>query len=438
MVKTTALAWLHLQLAQAQKQWQLYINPSPSPDLQLYWRWQRRFVRQRLRLGLQIAIGAFLTFMLLRLASKVSGEIAWEPGWLTMALVAQLGLIFCLIACQSSLGRDRPELVFLGAAWSIALSEQVWATVQGIAFLGVYSWTLTFLTLATLIPVRWQWHLAAQLGILLYYYGVNTILELAPAGQFLWDKRQLLYLFWFCCICDVSVNLYERLQRSEFLARRELEREREKSERLLLNILPHPVAQKLKQDHRTDIAESFAEVTVLFADIVGFTQMSAAIPPIKLVELLNQVFSAFDHLAEEHQLEKIKTIGDAYMAVGGLPEKRPDHAEAIAALALDMQQTIEQFTWEENQSFKMRIGINTGPVVAGVIGKKKFIYDLWGDTVNVASRMESQGITGKIQVTAAAYERLKHRFVLEERGTIEIKGKGMMKTYLLLGRREEA
>lgn len=399
-----------------------------------YLRWRRSFIRQRLRLGLQIAIGAYLTFILLRLIVKLTGVIAWEPGWLTMALLGELGLIFCLIACQTSIGRDRPEWLFLAAPWSITITEQIWATWQGMAFPGLYSWTLAFLTLATLIPVRWTLHLISQLGVLLYYYGVNTVLGLAPLDQPLWDARQMLYLFWFCCICDCSVNLYERLQRSEYLARRELEREREKSERLLLNILPHPVAQQLKQEQCT-IAESFAEVTVLFADIVGFTQMSAEVPPVELVTLLNQIFSTFDHLAEDHGLEKIKTIGDAYMVVGGLPEARPDHAEAIAAMGLEMQQAIEHFNWEFGQAFKMRIGINTGPVVAGVIGKKKFIYDLWGDTVNVASRMESQGITGKIQVTATAYERLKHQFVLQERGTIEVKGKGTMVTYLLLGKR---
>ncbi|NJR66823.1 MAG: adenylate/guanylate cyclase domain-containing protein, partial [Leptolyngbyaceae cyanobacterium CRU_2_3] len=237
---------------------------------------------------------------------------------------------------------------------------------------------------------------------------------------------------WFCSICDLSVFFYERLQRTAFCAHRELEREQEKSERLLLNILPEAVARQLKQDQRT-IAESFAEVTVLFADIVGFTRISASIPATELVTLLNQIFSTFDDLAERHGLEKIKTIGDAYMVVGGLPIERSDHAEAIAQMALDMQEAIAQFSTQQNQPFSIRIGINTGPVVAGVIGTKKFIYDLWGDTVNVASRMESQGLPGQIQVTSAACDRLRHQFQLEKRGEIEIKGKGIMTTYLLRG-----
>jgi PAS domain S-box-containing protein len=206
----------------------------------------------------------------------------------------------------------------------------------------------------------------------------------------------------------------------------------EQSERLLLNILPEAIAQRLKQSQQT-IADSFEEVTVLFADIVGFTQLSSGIAPDKLVKQLNEIFSTFDRLTQKHGLEKIKTIGDAYMVVGGLPTPRPDHAEAIAQMALDMQQEIHHFTRANGEPLLIRIGINSGPVVAGVIGLNKFIYDLWGDTVNTASRMESQGIPGCIQVTATTYERLRERFVFEERGIVEVKGKGEMMTYFLKG-----
>lgn len=214
-----------------------------------------------------------------------------------------------------------------------------------------------------------------------------------------------------------------------------LRQEQEKSEQLILNILPSPIANRLKQDHRI-IADDFAEVTVLFADIVGFTQLSSSISPIVLLDLLNQIFTAFDRLCEEHGLEKIKTIGDAYMVVGGLPNPDPNHVDAIAKMALDMQATIPQFCDHTGKVFKIRIGINTGPVVAGVIGLKKFSYDLWGDTVNIASRMESQGIPGRIQVTAATYARLRDRYCFEERGLIEVKGKGKMITYFLVGPKE--
>ncbi|CAD5969185.1 Adenylate cyclase [Planktothrix tepida] len=226
----------------------------------------------------------------------------------------------------------------------------------------------------------------------------------------------------------------KRLRDQEQAYLKKLAEEQEKSERLLLNILPEAIAQRLKRGEST-IADSFADVTVLFADIVNFTKLSANLSPAQLVEILNEIFSAFDELAEKYELEKIKTIGDAYMVVGGLPTPRDDHAEAIANMALDMQNIIGQFHLQGNEPVQMRTGINTGAVEAGVIGTKKFTYDLWGDTVNTANRMESHGIAGKIQVTVATYERLKDKYIFEERGLIDIKGKGEMLTYFLTARK---
>jgi adenylate cyclase len=213
-----------------------------------------------------------------------------------------------------------------------------------------------------------------------------------------------------------------------------LRAEQEKSERLLLNILPETIADRLKKG-QSNIADGFAQVTILFADIVGFTEISSRTSPQELVELLNKIFSAFDHLTDRYGLEKIKTIGDNYMVAGGLPVSCANHAESIAEMALEMQQEIMQFSDESGQPLQIRIGINTGPVVAGVIGTKKFIYDLWGDAVNTASRMESQGIPGKIQVSDATYQLLCDKYVLDRRGTIEIKGKGQMTTYFLTGKK---
>ena len=224
-------------------------------------------------------------------------------------------------------------------------------------------------------------------------------------------------------------DITERLQ-----AEAALRHQQEQTERLLLNILPEPIADRLKQQTST-IAEDFQEVSVMFADIVGFTQIASYLSPIDLISLLNQIFSTFDRLSEKHGLEKIKTVGDAYMVVGGLPVRRGDHAEAIAEMALDMQGAIAQFRQDTGKEFNIRIGINTGPVVAGVIGIKKFSYDLWGDTVNIASRMESHGIPGQIQVTAATYERLREQYLWEKRGAIQVKGKGEMTTYFLKGRK---
>jgi adenylate cyclase len=226
----------------------------------------------------------------------------------------------------------------------------------------------------------------------------------------------------------------KRLRDQEQAYLQELNEEKEKSERLLLNILPQAIAERLKQGETT-IADSFSDVTVMFADLVGFTKLSSHLSPAELVELLNRIFSEFDKLADRYGLEKIKTIGDAYMVVGGLPTPSENHAEAIASMAIDIQAAIAKIRTKGDQPLSIRIGINTGPVEAGVIGTKKFTYDLWGDTVNIASRMESLGVPGGIQVTVATYERLRDKYIFEERGLLQVKGKGDMTTYLLLGRK---
>ena len=208
--------------------------------------------------------------------------------------------------------------------------------------------------------------------------------------------------------------------------------ERAKSERLLLNVLPEPVAARLKEREGT-IADDCPAVTVLFADIVGFTPLSERLPAAELVSLLDRIFARWDALALEHGVEKIKTIGDAYMAAAGIPLPRPDHAEAAAAMALAMGPAVAESSAETGVPLAVRIGIDTGPVVAGVIGQAKFSYDLWGDTVNTASRMEFHGVAGRIQVTERAYRHLRERFRFEPRGAIEVKGKGTMSPYLLIG-----
>jgi class 3 adenylate cyclase len=212
-----------------------------------------------------------------------------------------------------------------------------------------------------------------------------------------------------------------------------LDAEKQKSEALLLNVLPGPIAERLKLENRP-IADGFQDVSVLFADIVGFTKLSERLSPEALVGRLNQLFSAFDDLLDRFKLEKIKTIGDAYMVVGGLNGGK-DHALALAELALDMLARIKELRSELHEDFSVRIGINTGPVVGGVIGKKKFIYDVWGDTVNIASRMESTGSPGSVQVSHETYLRIQHMYVFEDRGEIEVKGKGLMRTWLIKERR---
>ena len=210
--------------------------------------------------------------------------------------------------------------------------------------------------------------------------------------------------------------------------------EQERSERLLLNILPGPVAERLKQNDQT-IADGFADVTVMFADIVNFTKVAEGLAPQQVFAMLNRIFYRFDELAEKHGLEKIKTIGDAYMVAGGLNTERQDYSAAIADMALDMIEVLHTDFAVNAQHIEVRIGIGTGPVVAGVVGKKKFIYDLWGDTVNIASRITSEGKPGAIQVDDITYRRLRPDFAFDEPQTLFFKGKGQMTIHRLTGRR---
>jgi adenylate cyclase len=213
-----------------------------------------------------------------------------------------------------------------------------------------------------------------------------------------------------------------------------LQEEQEKSERLLLNVLPAPVAERLKHSQDT-IADGFPAATVMFADIVGFTQIASRLEPVQIFALLNRLFSAFDALAERHGLEKIKTIGDAYMVAGGLDPAGRDDSAAVADLALDMREVVAQELSADGQTLALRIGIATGPVVAGVVGTKKFIYDLWGDTVNIANRITADNQPGMIQVDARTYQQLAARYDFDPAQTLDLKGKGATRVYRLSGRR---
>ena len=209
-----------------------------------------------------------------------------------------------------------------------------------------------------------------------------------------------------------------------------------KSENLLLNILPREIAAILKNESRT-IADHYTDASILFADMVGFTPLSARLAPVEVVELLNEAFSYFDSLLDKYNVEKIRTIGDSYMVASGVPRRRADHAQALVYMALEMREFIATHTFRNGQRVSFRIGISSGPVIGGVIGKRKFVYDVWGDAVNVASRMESHGMSGTIQITRATYELIKDKFVCESRGTVDVKGKGEMEVWLVLSAKEK-
>ncbi|MEM9977847.1 MAG: adenylate/guanylate cyclase domain-containing protein, partial [Cyanobacteria bacterium P01_D01_bin.2] len=414
---------------------------TPIHEFETYAQWRHRFMQRRLRLGILFGLFYFITFLPLDILNYLTtGRDPFELLWIVTNLVRIALLVFCLgLIRKNTYHPRRIIIVFLLASWSISLLHRVHETYTGIASStpiaepDLFSWALSFITQATLIPVSWPLHLISQLGVIIYYFLGNTLMGLQVVTPGIPAASLLLNTFWICCICNCSVYFYEKLSRVNFATNRQLLEAQEKSERLLLNILPRPIAEQLKQSSNI-IAESFAEVTVLFADIVNFTQLTETQSAANVVDLLNQVFSRFDQLAENHGLEKIKTIGDAYMVAAGLPQPQTNHVSAVAAMAVEMQETLADFNAQTGQDISLRIGIHTGPVVAGVIGLKKFAYDLWGDTVNTASRMESHGIPNGIQISEATYHRLRDsdaRYDFRPRGPIVIKGKGPMVTYLL-------
>jgi class 3 adenylate cyclase len=290
------------------------------------------------------------------------------------------------------------------------------------------------------------WALVAAIGTLFFFTANGSVpwfiafialtaasglLESSLANHEASIPNEVRTAFFVLNVSGVALTAYVLLQ----YAVRARDRAFAQSESLLLNVLPKSIAERLKREPGV-IAESHAAVTVLVADVVDFTPFAERTEAERVVGVLDVIFSAFDGLAARHGLEKIKTIGDAYMVASGLPEPRPDHAEAMAEMALDMQASMEELRGVLGIDLTLRIGLHSGPATAGVIGRHKFIYDLWGDTVNTASRMESHGLPGRIQVSETTYGMLCDRYTFEGRGEIELKGKGRMPAYILTGRRD--
>jgi guanylate cyclase len=298
---------------------------------------------------------------------------------------------------------------------------------------GIILWGLFFPVLGSLVflggRLVWLWFLLYAGGvagtIFLEPWLVDVTNHVPPAaGRFLLAMSVIT-----TGLFSLGIMLYFVNQRNRAL--KLLRREQDRSEGLLRNILPDDVAADLKEHGRTT-ARHYDQASILFADVVNFTPLSASLEPAALVALLNEVFSLFDALAGKYGLEKIKTIGDAYMVASGVPEIRPDHAEAITRMALEVRQAVESRTFA-GRRLSLRLGINSGPVVAGVIGERKFSYDLWGDTVNTASRMESHGAANVIQVTDQTYQLIRHAFICEDGGHIVVKGKGEMQVWRVIG-----
>ncbi|MFM6356132.1 MAG: adenylate/guanylate cyclase domain-containing protein, partial [Planktothrix sp.] len=308
-------------------------NLAPT-KAQTYDDWRKHFIYQRLSLGFTLALISYFTFTVSQINNFFFHPDHFQAEWVVTQVVAELGLMIGLVLLRTPFGMKYPGLMFLVFSWVVTITPQIRGNLNGIASASIIEWPLMFFSQATLIPVYWPLHFISQLGVLIYYHGSQMLLNLKLVLPAPWMTAEFLflYLFWICLICNLSVYLYERLARSEFKSRQALEQayeqvkeEQERSESLLLNILPHTIAQRLKQQPST-IADSFTDAAVLFADIVGFTELSGRFDPAELVNLLNQIFSEFDYLAELHGLEKIKTIGDAYMVVSGLPIPRDDYA----------------------------------------------------------------------------------------------------------------
>jgi guanylate cyclase len=323
---------------------------------------------------------------------------------------SQLLMILLLpLLLQASLGGFRPSSAVV--LWSVT------APLGALLFEGVRASTPWFLAFVGAV--------VASAALDPFLHGEGTV----PAS--------IVVVFFVLNLLGVSTTVYLLLR--YFISERArilnaLRAEQDRSEQLLLNILPPAIARRLKDDPGV-IADRYDGVTVLFADIVGFTAFAETRPPEKVVEVLNELFSRFDELADRHGAEKIKTIGDAYMVAAGLPVPRPEHQGAIAELALDMCEEVHRFREESGLQLSIRVGVCSGPVVAGVIGLRKFSYDVWGDTVNLASRMEAHGVADCIQVEGSVYQGLRERFEFQERRGVHVKGRGAMTTYLLIGRR---
>ncbi len=397
----------------------------PSRGQQFADRIARR--RRILRLNTSIAMIISVSFGVMQL---VVAPQLWWTGVINLVGAA----IYAVIPWLYRFGELVPPLTFICTAYaSIFVICSILGTGTGLQ--------LYFLVAACLVVF--------QLGI--ERIVLAALLAAIAAGlvialQFLVPRDTGVQPQWFlslgfvvttvsACVMAVATVWYALRELRRAQAAVELEYER--SEALLANMLPASIAERLKDPARNIIADKYDDASVLFADIAGFTERASEIAPDELIRFLDRLFSDFDALVDKHGLEKIKISGDSYMVVSGVPEPRPDHVEALADLALDMAETANGLTDSQGHALPLRIGLANGPVVAGVVGSRRFFYDVWGDAVNVASRMESTDSVGRIQVPEDVYHRLKNDFVLQERGVVEVKGKGRMRTWYLVGRKPD-
>ncbi|GAB7141587.1 adenylate/guanylate cyclase domain-containing protein [Mycobacterium riyadhense] len=355
-----------------------------------------------------------------------------EWFWQVISIDAAAALVFAAVPMLHRFGELAAAMTFIGAAY-VAIFASCWA-------LGTASGAQLFFLVGACLVVLLLGieHIVLASGLAAIAAGLIIASEfLIPRSTGLrpvWAQSMGFVITTVSACVVVVVTVWFAL-RDTARAESAMEAQYERSEALLANILPASIADRLKEPERTIIADRYDEASVLFADIVGFTERASSTAPADLVRFLNRLYSAFDALVDKHELEKIKVSGDSYMVVSGVPRPRPDHVHALADCALDMAAVAAEMEDPHDRSVPLRVGLATGPVVAGVVGSRRFFYDVWGDAVNVASRMESTDSVGQIQVPDDVYERLKDDFVLHERGHINVKGKGIMRTWYLIGRK---
>lgn len=358
------------------------------------------------------------------------------PGMFTRGLTnAGIAAAFAALPLLHRFSPLAAPLVFIAFAdWAIFRSAYQIGTGGGGYMFYLTATALTVLLIGTehIVIAAIAGAIAAGLIILLKVVTPYNTGLVSPELQF-WGSFATSAVINTVLLFTVMFYAFRQVARAEATA----EREHQRSERLLVNILPPKVAERLKERPEAMIADAHPEASILFADMEGFTARARDTTPEELVRFLNDVYTRLDNLVERHGLEKIKTTGDAYMVVSGVPEPLSDHAAPLAALALDIRDALAGLTDPKGRAVPVRIGIASGPVVAGVVGSRKFFYDVWGDAVNTASRMESTGEAGKIQVASATRELLGERFAFEERGVVDVRGKGPMRTWWLLGQRAE-
>jgi class 3 adenylate cyclase len=394
--------------------------------------WNRFLPRMRWRTVIAVGTVLVLYGIFGLLDPWIVPEVV-SQAWTIRGMILGLCVILMLLTRTRLFARAHQAIILslpllggLGILIMIALAGETGRLLYYVGLILAIIWTLLFADLQFLIAA------AACVYLIAGYEVIAVFISPLPLPVVV---NNTFFLVGALVMSASAGYTIKRAARVNFHQSLVIERERHKSEALLLNILPKEITEILKSGSGT-IAQRYEQASILFADIVGFTSLSALMGAEETVEFLNRAFSYFDSLVEKYDLEKIRTIGDNYMAAAGVPRPCPDHARSLALMALEMRAYAESARDPAPGKLQLRIGINTGSVVAGVIGHKKFQYDIWGDTVNIASRMESQGLPGQIQITQTTYELIKDDFLCDHRGRLQIKGVGAMETYLLVGRRK--